>query len=455
MVAVLPFDTQVHDTYFIVAHFHYVLIGGMVFPLFAALYHWTPLINGHQLSERLARWTFWLMFTGFNLAFFPMHISGLLGMPRRVYTYAEGLGWTVWNLLSTVGAVVFALGVLLFFVDALRVWRKPHQRHGNPWHAATLEWVPNGQFGMRSAPQIESRDPLWAHPTLAQEAVAGAHWLPGTATGRREALITSPRAAALRHLVMLPADSWWPLLAAAGTAGFFLLLTVKLTWLAWACGIVAVAGVLRWLWDTDPRPPMPRAQIGTKVSVPVCASGMRSHSWWGTFILVLVDLTICASFVFAHIHVSMRAEVCPPPGASLPAPGGVIAAMALWLAASAVMAFATVRGPALGRVWLAVMVGTAMLCTAGGFGLALEAHAGLSPKADAWSATVAALMAYQGLHVVVLALMGAYLLARVFTGRIAADARATLDNTTLMWHAATFQAVSTMALVQFLPRLMA
>ncbi len=454
MVAVLPFDTQVHDTYFIVAHFHYVLIGGMVFPLFAALYHWTPVVNGHQLSERMARWVAGLMFVGFNLAFFPMHISGLLGMPRRVYTYADGLGWTLWNVLSTLGAMVFALGVLLFFVDAIRVWRKPGKRHDNPWNASTLEWLPNEQYGNRSMPQVDSRDPLWARPTLGQEVEDGAHWLPGTVTGQREALITSPRAAALRHLVVLPGDSWWPLLAAAGTAGFFLLLTVKLTWLAWACGILAIGSVMRWMWETDPRPPMPRAQIGTHVSVPVRASGLRSHSWWGTFILVLVDLSICASFVFAHIHVSMRTEVCPPPGASLPEGGSVLAGMALWLAAAGTMLFAMARWPRLGRAWLTVLVLTAMACTAGAFGLTLEAHAELSPKADAWSATVAALVAYQGLHVVVLLLMGAYLLARVFTGRLAGDARATLDNTGLMWVNGMLQAVATLALVQVLPRLM-
>jgi cytochrome c oxidase subunit I+III len=108
MVALLPFDWQAHDSYFIVAHLHYVLIGGLVFPMFGALYYWLPLVNGHRMSERLARWVFGLMFTGMNLAFFPMHISGLLGMPRRVYTYSTEMGWDALNLASSVGAFILA-----------------------------------------------------------------------------------------------------------------------------------------------------------------------------------------------------------------------------------------------------------------------------------------------------------------------------------------------------------
>ncbi|RYF36422.1 MAG: cytochrome ubiquinol oxidase subunit I, partial [Comamonadaceae bacterium] len=319
MVAVLPFDWQVHDSYFIVAHLHYVLIGGMVFPIFAGLYYWAPVFNGHRLSEPIARWVFGLMFGGFNLAFFPMHISGLLGMPRRVYTYADGLGLNLLNAMSTVGAFLFAAGVALCFWDAWRTLRRPEQPHNNPWNAPTLEWMPAQEYGVRSIPQVASIEPLWDRPALPQEVEAGRHWLPGTAFGGRETLVTSPGKAELRHLLRLPGDGWLPLIAAAGTAGFFLLLTVAWIVPAFVFGAVSIAAIVAWLWSSDQPPPQAMVQVGDGVLLPVGATGRQSHSWWAMVILLAVDASIFAALAFSHLHVSMALEVCPPPGAALPA----------------------------------------------------------------------------------------------------------------------------------------
>src|SRR5687767_6180510 len=151
MVAVVPFDWQAHDTYFVVAHLHYVLIGGMVFPLFAAFYYWIPYCSKHRLSERLGRWVFGLVFVGFNVAFFPMHITGLIGMPRRVYTYPAEMGWGLLNFISTVGAFMIAAGVGLFIFDLVRKFRMASEENaGNVWNAGTLEWLPNGNYSNRS-----------------------------------------------------------------------------------------------------------------------------------------------------------------------------------------------------------------------------------------------------------------------------------------------------------------
>jgi cytochrome c oxidase subunit I len=167
MVAVIPFDWQAHDSYFVVAHLHYVLIGGMVFPLFAALYYWTPYASRERLSERVGRWVFALLFVGVNLAFFPMHVTGLAGMPRRVHTYAEATGWQPLNFVSTLGAFCIALAVLLFLVDFARRFRFASEGNaGNVWNAGTLEWLPNGNYASRSIPAISGRYPLWERPVL-------------------------------------------------------------------------------------------------------------------------------------------------------------------------------------------------------------------------------------------------------------------------------------------------
>ncbi|WP_373987387.1 cbb3-type cytochrome c oxidase subunit I [Duganella sp. BuS-21] len=438
MVAVLPFDWQAHDSYFIVAHLHYVLIGGLVFPMFGALYYWMPLVNGHQLSERLGRWVFGLMFGGMNLAFFPMHLTGLLGMPRRVYTYSPEMGWKLLNLVSSIGAFILALGVLLFMIDAVRTLRKPERRHGNPWQAPTLEWLHAEDYATRSIPDVRSREPLWDHPQLPQEVEAGAHWLPGSATGRRETIVTSPVAARPLYVQVLPGDSWWPFAAAIGTAGFFLLLTVELALAAWACGLVAVASVLAWMWQSDSLPPQRMVRVADKVLLPLGARGVLSHSWWATIIMLVVDITVFASFLFAHIHTAMRLEICPPPGSSLPSAAATWTSCALLVAGSLLMAWAR-RQTSCG--WQRLVFVLALSCMLGGVGVDLGSQlaAGLDPVATAWGATVAAMLSYQGLHAVLLAILAVYLLARSSSGRLTAVNRATLDNCTLVWHYTTLQ----------------
>ncbi|SDF71416.1 MULTISPECIES: cytochrome c oxidase subunit I [unclassified Duganella] len=441
MVAVLPFDWQAHDSYFIVAHFHYVLIGGLVFPMFGALYYWLPLVNGHRLSERLGRWVFGLMFTGMNLAFFPMHISGLLGMPRRVYTYSSEMGWDGLNLASSIGAQILALGILLFMVDAARTLRRPKQEHGNPWQAPTLEWIPAEDYATRSIPDVRSREPLWDDPQLSQEVEQGAHWLPGTQTGRRETIVTSPVQARPLYVQVLPGDSWLPLTAALGTAGFFLLLTIQMAIAAWICGVIAVASVVAWMWQSDSLPLTRTARVADDVVLPVGAHGVLSHSWWSTIIMLVVDATIFASFVFAHIHIAMRLDICPPPGNSLPPAAWSWATCGALLAGSLLMAWARRRAA---DGWQRAAFALALICMLSGVAGEIGAHlaAGLDATATAWAATVAAMLAYQGLHAVLLTILALYLWARSWCGRLSAVNRATLDNCTLVWHYVTLQGLA-------------
>ncbi len=169
MLAAAPFDWQLSDSYFVVAHFHYVLIGGLLFTIFAAVYYWFPKVTGRLMSERLGRWHFWLFAIGFNLTFLPQHVSGILGMPRRIYTYDPGRGFELWNGLSSAGVPLQILGVLLFVANMAWALRRGRPAGDDPWDAWTLEWAtssPPPEYNFEVIPTVRSRRPLWdlKHP---------------------------------------------------------------------------------------------------------------------------------------------------------------------------------------------------------------------------------------------------------------------------------------------------
>src|SRR5439155_9221918 len=162
--AVVPADTQQTDTYYVVAHFHYVLFGGSIFGLFAGAYYWFPKMFGKVLSDTLGKLHFWLMFIGFNLTFGPMHILGLQGMPRRIYRYPSGRGWDGWNLVATVGSFVIATSILVFIINVIRTMRRPERAGADPWDARTIEWTtpsPPPEYNFAEIPLVTSRDDLW------------------------------------------------------------------------------------------------------------------------------------------------------------------------------------------------------------------------------------------------------------------------------------------------------
>jgi cytochrome c oxidase subunit I len=250
VTAAVPFDWQVTDTYFVVAHLHYVLVGINVFPVIAGFYFWLPKMTGCMLSERLGRWNFWTMFIGFNLGFFPMHIAGLLGMPRRIYTYPTGLGWDTVNLITTIGSYLFALGVLLFLINVFWSLRRGPLAGPNPWDGSTLEWSvasPPPAYNFAVLPTVASRHPLWEERLDEPGGRSRLNEGPTLAEGR-ETLGVSPLDAEPDEILTMPEDSLAPLLLALSLLATFYGLLTSVWWLAVAGGVLTIAVTAAWLW---------------------------------------------------------------------------------------------------------------------------------------------------------------------------------------------------------------
>ncbi len=250
MFAVVPFDQQVTDSYFVVAHFHYVLFGGAVLPLLAGIFYWWPKMTGRMLNERAGKWSFVLVFGGFNLTFFPMHIAGLLGMPRRIYTYQPGLGWTVWNVLSTIGAWVLAVGFVftlaLFLHSLFRGARAPD----DPWGGHSLEWAtgsPPKAYNFPVVPTVHSLSPMWDGSSLRsmEEHIDDPQ---RTMTKTHMALRSSELDGRFETVMEMPEETPLPFVVAVlATAGVALLL-LDLYIASGVAALLVTGCVMRWLW---------------------------------------------------------------------------------------------------------------------------------------------------------------------------------------------------------------
>jgi cytochrome c oxidase subunit 1 len=252
MLASVPLDLQVHDTFFIVAHFHYVLIGGAVFPLLGAVHFWLPKMIGRMPSERLGVAGFVLVFLGFNLTFFPQHILGLYGMPRRVYTYAAETGWGPLNLLITIGAAILGLGLLVFLVNVVLTRRRGEPAVANPWGAPSLEWAtasPPPAYNFAPLPTVGSGYPLWDDEPFEAQAV-----VVGVSAKRREVLATRLVDAEPDHRYETPPPSYWPFLSAIAVSVMFVA-SIFTPWaVVWLSPVVAAA-LVAWAWPSKGKPP--------------------------------------------------------------------------------------------------------------------------------------------------------------------------------------------------------
>jgi cytochrome c oxidase subunit 1 len=260
MLASVSFDKQVHDTFFVVAHFHYVLLGGAVMPLFAAFYFWFPKVTGRLLSETLGKWQAWLFIVGVNAAFFPMHILGLNGMPRRIYTYLAETGWGPLNALSTLGAVVVVLSVALFIVNAAMSWGGGRLAGPNPWDSYGLEWAtpsPAPSYNFVNTPVVLGRHPLW-------DTGSPLPVITGLRADRREVLVTTTFDAQPDHRHRHPNASIWPLFLALCMAEVWIG-SIFTPWAVLGGFGLTLLGMLGWAWQSSRQVEVERVDTGTEI----------------------------------------------------------------------------------------------------------------------------------------------------------------------------------------------
>jgi cytochrome c oxidase subunit I+III len=334
MVASVPFDSQVHDSFFVVAHFHYVLIGGVTFPVFAAFYYWLPKFTGKLLDERLGKYHFWLLFIGFNVTFFPMHIVGMLGMPRRVYTYPAGIGWDIYNLISTIGTFIIATSILVFLFNLIRSLRSGAPAGNNPWDADTLEWLtesPPIPHNFSVLPIVRSRHPLWQQEDLYQGDERTSRLVEALGrwpTSWRAALSTSSIEGKPLEVFRVADPSIWPFISAIGLMIVFGSEIWSLRWLMAIGGLIFIVSLVGWHWPKPVPTSIEEEQaFAREHGIQVRPTGSRIVSRNAMALTLLVIGVALASLLFSYFYIRLKNPVWPPPG--FPDPDWVIPVISL------------------------------------------------------------------------------------------------------------------------------
>jgi cytochrome c oxidase subunit I+III len=465
MVAAVPFNRQVHDTYFIVAHFHYVLIGGVVFPIFAALYYWMSIFSGRLLSERLGRWNFWLVFVGFNVAFFPQHIVGLLGMPRRYYTYPAGFGWEGLNLASTVGAYILGVGVALFVWNV--VWSaflgRGERVPGDPWGSGTLDFAassPPGDVGYRHIPIVRGRYPMWEQDALDRGDPRYERITRGLAEypkSWRAALVTSVLDGEPQAVMRMSGPSWWPFI-------FAIMITVVYAGTLFDWYVVMVLGlvgcivsIVAWLWPSKDERELPEVDPdGTVHGLPVYVNGPRAVGWWAMAIVLLILAVVLGCLVFSYYYLRVGAAAWPPPDVELPDLGlaGVATAVLLLSAAGMWRAVAAIRRGDPRGLRLALGLSWALAIAFVGLQAFEYGRLGFGPSGHAYGSLFYTLAGTITTLAVGALIMGGVVQAQAWLGYFSARRFLAVENAALYWYFLAASWTITAAVLYLTPHLL-
>jgi heme/copper-type cytochrome/quinol oxidase subunit 3 len=425
MFAAVPFDQATTDTYFVVAHFHFIIFGAAVFPLLGGIYYWFPKVTGRMYDERLARWSFWLTFAGTSLTFFPMHIVGLLGMTRRVYTYRSGLGWDVYNLLETIGGFVLAGGLLLIAFNIARSLRTGAPAGRDPFRGGTLEWTvpsPPPHYNFAVIPTVTSPYPNWDERDRVEDLrrlAAGelvldeGHATPATTVNDGE----------LAEVLEMPPESAWPIaLAFAVTIAAFFLLTSHY---ATAAFFLALAVLMLAGWHAQ-----------EPDTLPVRAA--RPKGWWGGVVFVATEATLFGTLVGTYIYLRLHNAHWPPanlPRLPLLTPTLLTAALVL----TSVPMHLAARAARTGRrttAWRATAVAFVVQLVYLVWQLHDYVHTihVYDPQQSAWASVLVTMLGADHLHVLVGVLLSAWFALRL-SSRLTRYRIVGLQSAAFYWHA--------------------
>jgi len=400
MVAIVPFNWQIHDTHFVVAHLHYVLVGGFVFPMLAAAYYWLPHFTGRLPRVKLGVAAFWAIFIGFNLTFLIMHATGLMGMTRRIYTYGADTGWEWLNFVSSLGSFLMAIGFALFTIDILLQFRFGRRASRNPWNATSLEWataMPPPSYNFGSIPTVVGRSPLKDAPDLPIELARGRGYLGFVREGRLETIGVEMASGEVRQVVRLPGPTYMPLISAITTAIFFLAVLLKFYVLASIGFAASIVTLVLWAhgWgDVEDRGPMTIGQGKLALSHHESAD---APSRWAMVFALAGNAAAFASLAFGVLYLAVVAPNWPPPQAPrLDVSASIVVAAALVTAAlSGWRAVSALGSPSRRERWLLASAGAHIV---GFIGLITMMIAVSEPSRHAHAATIVILLGYSALH---------------------------------------------------------
>jgi len=432
MLAMVPFNSQAHDTYFVVAHLHYVLVGGFVFPMLAALYYWLPHFTGRRSVYSLSVPAFWLILIGFNLTFFLMHLTGLMGMPRRISTYPSNWGWDWLNLLSSFGGFLMTMGFALVLIDIIMQFRFGRRGARNPWKARTLEWAmptPAPAYNFAAIPEISSRADDLNINAVGNELASGTGYLGFTRAGRQETLGVDMMTGEPDQVIILPQPTYLPLWTALATGGVFLAFLFKLYWLAPLPAVAAIVLFFLWTRPLGARRNIGAIAIGMDKAVPTDGEVKDNVTWWANLCAITCATTLYAALLFGALYLALIA-----PGWTEPMPGMnwfpmgalILGLVGATLARSGETLNASGQSPA---TFLTIATATGSCTT---LLLIIGVIMVPDPTSHANLALRVVLMTYCAIHALVATLLAFHALLRWRRGFISAT-RATDMRTTRAW----------------------